>query len=324
MIKNMNICQVSLIGNLPILMENIVNFNKYYKKNNFYIICPKKKKKFFLKKFKKKNIKIIPEENLINFSKFKKISNYYLKKTTYFNEIQNRLKWYYQQILKITFIIDFVENKNKNIIIWDADTILIKKIIFFKEKYSCYYGTTSYFHKAYYKTNNYILGHMPKYFISSLAQFIGATPSEIKFLVKQLKKKQNRCSNTGEWLTHIIIKSIVKAHNSYNGSLFSEYELIGQSNLNFNYKKQILVSGIRDNLNGKLTPLQIKIIKFLGFKYIAYEHTHPNSNSNGMLKRDQTWLKFIHILIKKQSNNLFRGLKHHLNYFFRLFKPTIW
>jgi len=58
MIKNMNICQVSLIGNLPILMENIVNFNKFYKKNNFYIICPKKEKKFFLKKLKKKISKL--------------------------------------------------------------------------------------------------------------------------------------------------------------------------------------------------------------------------------------------------------------------------
>ena len=40
-----------------------------------------------------------------------------------------RLKWYYQQILKIIFIFKFIE-KNKNLIIWDADTIILKKIDF--------------------------------------------------------------------------------------------------------------------------------------------------------------------------------------------------
>ena len=57
--------------------------------------------------------------------------------------------------------------------------------------------------------------------------------------------------------------SIVKSHHIYNGSLFSEYELIGQSNLMFKFKKQILVSGIRESLNGKLSRFQIKILKIL-------------------------------------------------------------
>ena len=98
---------------------------------------------------------------------------------------------------------------------------------------------------------------------------------------------------------------------------------IGQSKLLFNYRKQILVSGIRDHLNGKLNSLQISILKILGFKYIAYEHTHPNTNSKNMLDRNQTWIKFLKILINKISNNSFRGLKHHLSYLIHLFKPTI-
>ena len=38
--------------------------------------------------------------------------------------------------------------------------------------------------------------------------------------------------------------------------MFSEYELIGQSKLILNNRKQKLISGIRENLNGKLTDLQ--------------------------------------------------------------------
>ena len=119
------------------------------------------------------------------------------------------------------------------------------------------------------------------------------------------------------------MQGITSVHSKYNGSLFSEYELIGQSNLLLNFHKQKLISGIRDHLNGKLSFLQIKILKYLGFKYIAYEHTHPNKNSKNMLYRKQDWLAFMRILIKKLSNNFFRGLKHHFKYTLSLLKPTV-
>ena len=48
------------------------------------------------------------------------------------------------------------------------------------------------------------------------------------------------------------MQTVSKIHKKYNGSLFSEYELIGQSNLLCKYDKQKLVSGMRDHLNGQL------------------------------------------------------------------------
>ena len=101
-----------------------------------------------------------------------------------FFEIQPRLTWYYQQILKIAFIIDFVKKKNKSMIIWDADTVILKKINFFNENFSVRFGTTGEFYKAYYSTNKLILKKLPKYFISSLTQFISLTSSEAHFLFK--------------------------------------------------------------------------------------------------------------------------------------------
>ena len=44
--QNLNICQVSLAGNIPIIRENYKEFVKFYKNVNFYIICPKKEKKY--------------------------------------------------------------------------------------------------------------------------------------------------------------------------------------------------------------------------------------------------------------------------------------
>ena len=58
--------------------------------------------------------------------------------------------------------------------------------------YSINYGTTSEFHKPYYKTNKAIFGRLPAYFISSLSQFTSLTPSEAIFLNKKLLKLKKK------------------------------------------------------------------------------------------------------------------------------------
>lgn len=310
--NKLNICQVSLRGNISIIKENLLNFNKFYKNNFHHIICPKKQKKFFLEEIKDSNCNIIEEEKILSFNKFKYIANKYLINKSYFREIQPRLGWYYQQILKLIFSINYSINHKKKIVIWDADTIILKKILFFNEKKSINYGTTHEFHKAYYQTNKNLLKKLPKYYVSSLTQFIPITPSDAEFLLKKLSLNIN--DNFGINLTKVIFESITKTHNYYNGSMFSEYELIGQSNLLKQYSKQKLISGLREHLNGRLTKLQKKIILLLGFSYIAYEHTHKNINSHNMLNRHQKWLSFLKLLIKKLSNNFFRGFKYQINF----------
>ena len=183
--ETLNICQVSLAGNIPIIKQNIEKFNNFYNDVFFYIIVPNKDLNLFKKKIKNRNVEIISEDKIIKFKVFKEISNSFFKKSKYFKEIQHRLTWYYQQILKLTFIIDFVNRKNENVIIWDADTVIIKKIQFFNKKKSIKYGTTSYFHKAYYYTNKTILKELPKYYISSLSQFVNLSTLDQKFLKKK-------------------------------------------------------------------------------------------------------------------------------------------
>tara|TARA_Y100000768_G_scaffold240947_1_gene182510 strand:+ start:33 stop:614 length:582 start_codon:yes stop_codon:yes gene_type:complete len=190
---------------------------------------------------------------------------------------------------------------------------MINKIQFFNKKKSIKYGTTSYFHKAYYYTNKTILKELPKYYISSLFQFINLSTLDQKFLKKKLKIDQLK-GNPSFGISKTIMRAVRDTHKIYNGSMFSEYELVGQSNLLLEYSKQKLISGIRDWLDGILTNNQINLLKILGFKYIAYEHTHPNSLSKNMLNRKQTWSRFLYILIKKLSNNFFRGIRHHFNY----------
>tara|TARA_B100000989_G_C19483130_1_gene446109 strand:- start:414 stop:1376 length:963 start_codon:yes stop_codon:yes gene_type:complete len=309
-LETLNICQVSLPGNIPIILENYRNFSNLYTDINFYIICPKSQVSFFKKKLNYINIYIISEDQIISFSKFKKISNNFLKKKNYYKKIQPRLKWYYQQILKISFVIDFINKNKKNIIIWDADTIILKKIVFFKHNSSVSYGTTSEYHKAYYATNQKILKKLPNYYISCLAQFISISIDDNNFLQKKLNNFKKRKGSIPYWLSHLVFKAICDTHYNYNGSMFSEYELIGQSKLVFKKNTQTLISGLREELNGKLTSIQKKIAKILGYSYIAYEHSRSDNLSKNMLKRDQTWFYFIKLLIRKTSNKFFRGIKH--------------
>ena len=103
--KKLNICQVSLLGNIKIVKENLLNFNKFYQNNYHYIICPKNEKFIFKKKISNINCEIVDEDTIITFKRFKKIANKHLKKVSYFKEIQIRLSWYYQQVLKLTFVI---------------------------------------------------------------------------------------------------------------------------------------------------------------------------------------------------------------------------
>ena len=223
--KNLNICQVSLIGNIEIVKENLLNFNKFYQNNYHYIICPKNEKFIFKKKISNINCEIVDEDTIITFKRFKKIANKYLKKKNYFKEIQSRLSWYYQQVLKLSFVLNFINKKKKPIIIWDADTIILKKILFFEKNNSINYGTTSEFHKAYYKTNEVILKNLPKYFLSSLAQFISITPS---VFFKETKRSMLTSNLLLLFILIVWSECAILKNNSQLPLLFS-------SNNNFNF-----------------------------------------------------------------------------------------
>jgi hypothetical protein len=186
----LNICQVSLARDIPIIIENYKRFKKIYRKIRIFIICPKSQIKQFKTHLKIKDIKIINEEKIISIKKFKNLFEKLSSKTKYKKKIEERINWYYQQILKISFIIQFIKINKENIIIWDADTIILKKFNFFKSNKSVLYGTFFEFHKPYYLTNKRILKKQPDYFISFLNQFIAITVKEGIFLSNILLKKK--------------------------------------------------------------------------------------------------------------------------------------
>jgi len=313
--NNINVCQVSLENNIPLIIENFINFKKIYGEIKIFILCPKEQLDQFKKKLPFKEIVIINEDELLSFNDFKKIYERLSKNLIYKDEFKKRLKWYYQQVLKITFAVNFTQKNHENLIIWDADTIILKKIIFFNNNKSIKYGNFFEFHKAYYMTNENILKTLPKYHISFLNQFIAISKIESDFLLNNFLNYKSQKKFSHQISEHILL-SIFTKHQIYNGSLFSEYELIGMSNYIFFNQKQKPILFLRFGLDGKLTKLQKLISIMLNYKHVTYEHSHLNAKSKGMLKRSQKWNRFLIILIKNFFKFYLRYSRHVIKYYF--------
>lgn len=317
----LNICQVSLARDIPIILENYYSFKKFYDSIKIFIVCPENEIGEFKKKLKQSEFNIINENDLISLTEFKNIYDKLSTSIKYQKLFVNRLNWYYQQVLKISFVINFVASNKEDIIIWDADTLILKKLKFFNNKTSIKYGTLFEFHKPYFKTNSSIIGLHQKYFISSLVQFIGLSVSECIFFSKKIKYPHHSYNNkkTPFFISRIILENIFKSHPCYNGSLFSEYELIGISNLMNENVKQKAIFTLRSDLDGKLSKTQIFLAKLLNIKHVTYEHSYSSSNSRGMLKRKQKWISFFKILVKSFVKFHLRNIKHNFNFYYNLY-----
>ena len=316
--EKLNICQVSLARDISLVEENYFNFTSLYKDLNFFLICPEKDYNLFKSAFNFTNFNIINEDEILSFEKFENIFFELSKNISYKKDFQKRLHWYYQQVLKVSFIIDFIDKSREKIIIWDADTVILKKVKFFDKEKSNSFGTLFEFHKPYYSTIKKIFGILPTTFISSLTQFAAFSLEDNRILCTKLNNFLKRNSmNTGEWISMIILKSIFEEHEIYNGSMFSEYELIGLSKIIENHCKQKTIFTLRSDLDGKLTNVQKKISKFINIYHVIYEHSHPIEKSKGMLKRKQTYTGFFKIIFKDLVKFYLRIIRYNFLFYFR-------
>lgn len=316
----LNLCQVSLKGNIPIIIENHRKLKFFYKDFNIFIICPKKDLNLFKKKLKYSEFIIISEDQILSFSKFQKIFYKLSKKYKFKTLFKKRLSWYYQQILKLAFVFYFLKKNNKRIILWDADTVITKKINFFSGDFSSKFGTFTEFHKSYFEINKVLLGQIPKYFISSVVQFGSITSFESKILMKKLKIKGNKINEIANNLSTLIMREIFLMDASYNGSLFSEYELIGNFKILIKPEKQNMIASLRKGLKGILSSKQLYFLNLLNITNVTYEHTHKNTNSMGMLKRRVSWYDFIIVVFKTKLKFYYNLIKHNVLFIFNIDK----
>jgi hypothetical protein len=306
--KIINIVQISLKREFIIIKSNIESFKNLYPefKLKFKLICPKKDIKYF-KKIENKDVEIISEDNLINKKQFRKIFLSYNSKSN--SIIKRRVNWYYSQCLKIIYIL---KNYKKNNILWESDSILIKKINFFNEnkKSSVNYGNLYEFHQPYYNTNKIILKKLPNKFISGLNLFSAITIGENRFIKKKLEQYVPKYKmNIGRWIAHIIAKSILES-KIINKSLFADYELLNISKMLRNTKKQKIIKFFRIYLQGALNKNQIKLLKILNYKFITYEYYHRKIEKfTEFIKIRQPWYELTKIIAREEIKLLKKYLK---------------
>ena len=65
MSEEINICQVSLKRDIPLILKNYQNFKKFYNQITIYVICPSNELIFFKDILNYKEFRIIPEDHII-------------------------------------------------------------------------------------------------------------------------------------------------------------------------------------------------------------------------------------------------------------------
>ena len=309
--KKLVICQISLANNIPVIKENYYNFSKLYNNLLFFIICPNKQLKIFKKHLNKKNIIIIGEDKIIKFSKFKRLFFKYSKNQIYRNKLFKRLNWYYQQIIKISFIINNKICKKNNLVLWDADTLILKKIDFFKKHKSINYANVFEYHRPYFLTCEKLLNtKIPRKYLSSINQFIAISPQENKFIKSKFRNNKTKSINS-EIIFNKVIQSIYSGNKDFNHSMFSEYETFGLCNyLKYRDFQQTTIFFLRYKISGRLSNFQKKICKIFNCKHVTYEEHGSNKLRKSILYKDQKMIPFMMIILRQYIKFFGRKLRY--------------
>ena len=290
-----NFFTVSLPENIPTLKISIEQINSYYQSPSFTIICPDLSADLFTENLAAfNNIQILRESSILDLAHFKKLVSQYLISLNVTIEPNNLLGWYYQQALKLAFLMSQPHDRLP-LVMWDADTIPVEKISFFNENHSILYGSALEFHRPYFQTMQQVFGKLPPRFAAFTIQFFTCTAQESVCLRERLERFLPRpaTSSIADWVSQIIIQSVYNTHHTFDGSLFSEQELVGLCHLLSSGEKQRPLVYLRWGFNGLVSSAQMRLIKRLGFKHITYE------NIGNLFNKKQGWLSLL-IFIAKQ------------------------
>ena len=270
---------VALRKDLINLDYSIKTFKNFYKNINYIIITPNSDIKEFQKKFQKYPfVQIIDENEIFDKKKFFAICKSYLGKINNFKEF--RIGWYYQQALKLTYLLNSKYFQD-HLIIWDSDTIPLKKIKFFdKEKLPILYGSRYEYHIPYFICNDLILGKefkRPKFsFITQFCYLDLKGRRDLRKIILKSNKKNKICIDE-TFIEHMIFYAIKKSNfdnKLIGGSFFSEYEFVG-TYLNKRYlgnMKQKPIKFMRIYVDGKISYFQKKMLNIFGYFHVTYEN----------------------------------------------------
>jgi len=300
---------VSLIQNLKQVLISVKKFHKLYDIYKYIIITTQNDYYEFKNALNDFDyVEVFDENAILNKKIFDKLCDeYMIRKDDYKNF---RKSWYFQQLLKLTYILNNKCFPDKRIIIWDADTIPLKKIKFFKNNNPILYGSKYEYHVPYFECNNVIFGEKqinPK--LSFVTQF-AALNLEIRNGLKEIILKYNQKMNIS-YDSFYVVKAVLHAISikndlePVNGSHFSEYELIGKymiTQKKYSRETQKPIKFFRNYVDGNLDIIQKIILYLFDYKHITYEN-------DNFLKKKQSYNKLFKALFLEIAYFISKPLK---------------
>ena len=280
---------VSLIDNLKQLSKTVRKFYKLYDLHKYVIITPKASMLAFKKAlYDIDYVEIIDENKILNKEKFNKLCSQFLKEKTDYKNF--RKSWYYQQLLKLSYIQNCENFPDKKMIIWDADTIPLKKIKFFDNLNNpILYGSKYEYHLPYFECNNIIFGEKSIYPDLSFVTQFAALNIQIRIGLREILMKYIKSTNIN-FDKYYAVKAVLHSISIKNddepiyGSHFSEYEFIGNFLLRTNKESkpvQKKLKFFRNYVDGNLNIIQKIILYLFDYKHITYEKSiYLNKNQS--------------------------------------------
>ena len=279
MLKEYVFVTVSLIDELEKINKSILKLSNLYKVFKYIVIVPETEiSKFESKLNKYKKVEIINENEVINKSAFLKLCESKLKNKKGYCSF--RKNWYYQQIIMLSYCLDENYFSNHNLIIWDADTIPLKKIKFFNKKNEPFiYGSRYEYHLPYFEFNKILLGKKNKILdYSCIVQFVSLNLEDRQDIRKFFIdfNKFHKIENNKLFVANAIVKALSLKDDSLSigGEDFAYPEFIGAFILN-KYKRlnkdQKVIKFFRNYVDGYLNFFQKIILYIFNYKHVTYE-----------------------------------------------------
>lgn len=133
-------------------------------------------------------------------------------------ENKSRVHWLFQQFLKLNSIVAADLEDGDAILIWDADTVPLRKLDFIEPETGrlvYYHGTEN--HSHYFETMEKLLGYGKAFEGSFIAQNLPIYVGWARHLIREIE------ANSGTSYSHAILDTLP----GISGSEFSEYETLG-------------------------------------------------------------------------------------------------
>jgi hypothetical protein len=163
----------------------------------------------------------------------------------------DRLGWYLQQFIKLKFVMDHAEGER--FLIWDADTVPLKKLEFFDCEGKPKYFTGTDFHEPYFSFIGRLLTMNKVCEFSFIAQNFPVTRSQLSSFRSTVEKK-----HSSTWW-----RALLNLIDFRENSGFSEYETLGT---------------YISNVEGPITNLQTEPWHRSGWSFIWFRNiSHASS-----------------------------------------------